>query len=290
MGGPSAEHEVSLKTGKMIIAHLDKSKYRAKAVVVNKNGKWPITLATLKKNFDLAFIAMHGEYGEDGTVQALLEKKHIAFTGSGSKASALGMSKQLSMIAFQKAGLCVPGAPQQLPLVVKPADRGSSVGVSIVRELPALPAAIARALYASPNILVQEFIAGRELTCGVLAIRGIETPLPPTEIIPVDAPFFDFNAKYKTGGSREITPPDLPAATIAAVQRVALIAHRAIKAQDMSRTDMIITPDEKIITLEINTIPGMTATSLLPQAAKAAGISFRQLLDCIIESALQRSK
>lgn len=285
IGGPSAEHEVSLKTGKMIVANLDRTKYRAKPIVISKAGKWPIAIMQLKRNFDLVFIAMHGEYGEDGQVQALLEKARIPFTGSGSRASALGMDKIAAAEAFKKAGLLVPGAPTALPIVVKPADRGSSVGVSIVRAMADLPEAIANALRYSKRLLVQQFIAGRELTCGILEIKGVPTPLPPTEIIPVDAPFFDFAAKYTKGGSREITPPNLPAETITEVQRAALAAHRAIGARGMSRTDMILAPTGELFVLEINTIPGMTATSLLPQAAAAAGITFPQLLDHIIAAA-----
>ncbi len=304
MGGPSAEYAISLRTGKMILQNLDRARYRARSIVVSKKGLWPIPFSRLKKEFDLVFIAMHGEYGEDGTVQALLEKYHIPFTGSGSRASRLGMNKIASGKLFERSKLHVPQPATALPLVVKPADRGSSVGVSIVKKISELTPAITKALQSSSSILLQQYIRGREFTCGVLEwkivgtrnqaretsclCRGNLLALPPTEIIPKGATFFDFNAKYTAGASKEVTPPRMRAKTINAIQRIALTAHQAIGARGFSRTDMILDKQGRLWVLEINTIPGMTATSLLPQGAKAAGIEFAKLLDVIIDTALSK--
>ena len=301
MGGPSAEHDISLKTGKMVLENLDKEKYSAKSVKISKTAKWQILPAKIKKDFDLAFIAMHGEYGEDGTVQKILDKNKIPYIGSGVKASALGMDKAKSSLLFKKAGLYV--APfdlihvgknfknfklsVDLPVVVKPNDRGSSVGISIVEKFTDLVNAIAKAAEFSPNVMIQKYIKGREFTCGVLDISGKTKPFLPTEIIPRSSRFFDYKAKYIIGGSQEITPPRLPQKDIKRIQQIAVRAHRAIGARGFSRTDAIMDEKNKFYVLEINTIPGMTETSLLPQAAKAGGISFAKLLDLIIESCVK---
>ncbi|MEK7191966.1 MAG: D-alanine--D-alanine ligase [Patescibacteria group bacterium] len=302
MGGPSAEHDVSLKTGEMILRFLNPNQYAAKGIVISKKGKWPIPPEKFKKKFDLAFIAMHGEYGEDGTLQSILDKNRIRYTGSGVKASRLGMDKAKSLLLFKKNGLDVPkftvvkGNPTLseakmlfgLPLAVKPADRGSSVGVSIVKKLQELPEAIKSALKHSQNVMIQEYINGREFTCGVLEINGKLKPLPPTEIIPRHGRFFDYEAKYLSGMSEEITPPRISQKEIKKIQQAALKAHQAIGARGMSRTDMIWS--DKIYVLEINTIPGMTQTSLLPQEAKEAGIEFPEMLNLIVESALNKTR
>lgn len=284
MGGPSAEYEISLKSGRMVLRALDKKKYIATPIVISKKGKWPVNFADFKKKFDLAFVAMHGEYGEDGTVQKILERHKIIYTGSDSQASKLGMDKIKSAAAFKKAGLAVPSSGKRFPLVVKPADRGSSVGVSIINSQQELTEALKLARRYSKKILVQEFVSGRELTCGVLEIDGHPRALPPTEIIPKSTRFFDYKAKYVRGASEEITPPKVPEKVIKKIQAQALLAHKVIGASGFSRTDMIV-GDSRIYVLEINTIPGMTETSLLPQQAKAAGISFPKLLDIIIKTA-----
>ncbi len=318
MGGPSAEHEVSLRTGRMILENLDKQKYFAKGIKISKKAEWPISPAEIKKGFDLVFIAMHGEYGEDGTVQKILDKYKIRYTGSGAKASALGMDKAKSSAVFKKAGLKAPDfslihvGPKfnfkleiGYPAVVKPNDRGSSVGISIVESFSGLLPAIKKASEYSRDIMIQKYIKGREFTCGVLEFNGKPKPFLPTEIIPRSSRFFDYDAKYTSGASREITPPRLPNSQIRKIQEIAVKAHKAIGARGFSRTDMIMESRSQsdrgssiesgqsnaqhrtsnIYVLEINTIPGMTETSLLPQAAKAGGISFPKLLDLIIESA-----
>ncbi len=289
MGGPSAEHAVSLRSGAMILKNLDSKRYKARGVIISRKGRWPITLDALKRDFDLVFIAMHGEYGEDGTIQALFDQHGIPFTGSGSAASRLGMDKAAANRTFIEAGLPVPpaGKPGRFPLVIKPADRGSSVGVTIAKNKREFLRGVETALSASPNILVQKFISGREFTCGVLELNGKTTALPPTEIIPGTSEFFDYRAKYTSGASQEITPPLINAGSIRKLQRIALRAHRAIGAKGFSRTDVIKDKLGRYFVLEINTIPGMTETSLLPQQAAAAGLPFPKFLEIIIEEALR---
>ncbi len=289
MGGPSSEYSVSIKTGRNIAANLNKKKYVVKTFLISKKGKWPVSLEDLKENYDLVLIAMHGEYGENGELQKILEKAEIKFAGSGSWASRIGMDKILSARAFRKVGLNVPENTKKVPLVVKPVDRGSSVGVSIVKDKKELAQAINLARKYSSRIMMQEFIEGREFTCGVLEINGRPRALPPTEIIPKSI-FFDFKAKYSVGGSREITPPKLPIKQIKFLQNIALIAHKAIGARGISRTDVIMDKGKKFYVLEINTLPGMTKTSLLPQQALAAGITFSKLLDIIVEAGMRANR
>ena len=336
MGGPSAEHEVSLKTGRKIIETLDQTKYLVKPVVVTKERRWltpPLetfllkasppaetALVSLEENraleaikhqgVDVVFIAMHGEFGEDGIVQGLLETIGLPYTGSGVLASALGMDKPRSLAIFRDAGLTVADfliikkdeweksekkiaarARKELglPLVIKPADRGSSVGVSIAYNVADIKSGVIGALRYSSSVMLERYIAGAEVTCGVLDLPDKTIPLQPTQIIPKSRKFFDYYSKYTPHATEEITPPRLPQEIILRIQETALKAHQAIGCSGMSRTDMILGKDGELYVLEINTIPGMTETSLLPQAAKAVGLSFPRLLDLIIEAALKRA-
>lgn len=303
MGGPSSEHEVSLSSGKTVANILDRKKYEVFPVFVDKRGKWDTDVAKLKDLVDLAFIAMHGEYGEDGTIQNLLEEVGMPYTGSDPASSALGMNKVLSERVFKTAGLNTPeslliqhfGDLDNLridfdwPVVVKPADKGSSVGVTIVKNPDEIYGALEQAFVFSRNVMIQEFIKGRELTCGVIEDSfGNTRALAPTEIIPKTAGFFDYDAKYIAGASEEITPARLPIDFIQLIQKTAMAAHRAVGASGFSRTDMMLSPYGKLYILEINTIPGMTPTSLLPQEALACGLSFPEFLDNVIQAAFRK--
>ena len=303
MGGPSAEHEVSLLSGEVIYGHLDREKYEVTPVIVTKDGEWPIGVDKLKNEVDIVFIAMHGEYGEDGVVQGLLRDAEIPFTGSDVLASALSMNKILSgrllashglniphfIVAHKHEGVSVGLEDLDFPVIVKPANRGSSVGVTIVRTEDDLRSALEKAFGFSRDAIIQEFIPGREVTCAVLDDGlGDAFPLPPTEVIPRLGAMFDYEAKYTPGASDEITPANLHDDAISFIQEVAVITHRAVGASGMSRTDMIIGEDDVLYVLEINTIPGMTPTSLLPQAAKVHGLTFSDLLDRIIDAGQRR--
>lgn len=259
---------------------------------------------------DVVFIAMHGTYGEDGRIQSLLELAGIPYTGSGVLASALAMDKIKSAQLLMSCGLNVPRhtafkktdwdknkkeiSPNikklGWPLVIKPADLGSSVGVSIVKNKNGLGAAFKKVWQNSDYLIAQEFIKGREVTCGVLEDpkTGRAFALPPTEIIPKNSAFWDYDAKYKPGASEEITPARFPKNINSSIQKTALEAHNILGCRGMSRTDMIV-KGPKIYTLEVNTIPGMTETSVLPQAAKTAGIGFPELLDIIITRAINKN-
>lgn len=310
MGGPSSEHEVSLRSGDKVFNGLNSELYEPFLLAISKTGEWGLSHSELKDRSDIAFIAMHGAYGEDGTVQSILEDRKIPYTGSSAAVSALAMNKFLSGKLFKRVGFSVPqtflvpkltwesGDKLKIlktafsyissPCVVKPNNQGSSVGVRIVRNADELKDALDHAFTFSREALIQQFISGREVTCGVLDHGWPRSafPLPPTEIVPKASHFFDYKSKYETGASDEITPAKLPASLARAVQDLAVGAHRAMNAKGFSRTDMIIDPRGVVYVLEINTIPGLTGESLLPKAALAAGIVFPKLLDTIISSAL----
>lgn len=256
---------------------------------------------------DVAFIAMHGTFGEDGTVQGLLEAFGIPYTGSGVMASALAMDKIKTKEILRYQGIPTPDwvslsrrgwqqerarilgdfiAPLGLPCVVKPCRQGSSVGISIVKEEAQMADAIDEALRHDTEVLLEAYVKGRELTCAVLGEPKTEAviPLPPTEIV-FAGEFFDYQSKY-TGETQEICPADLSPDENAAVQELACRTHAALGARGFSRTDFILN-DEGLHVLELNTIPGMTQVSLYPQAARAAGIEFDQLLDRMVELALE---
>lgn len=311
MGGPSAEHEVSLASGDFVLKHLDPRRYEIKPVIIPKTLKG-FRLLDLQA-FDCVFIAMHGEFGEDGQLQGLLEFLNIPYTGSGVLASSLAMNKIKSFELFRLHGLLVPPYTHftrwewkqnqsviwdfivqalQTPWVIKPADRGSSVGVSIANAEDGLIFAINQAFDYSDHVIVQEYIHGHEVTCAILHDdpRCEPLALPPTQIVPKKKAFFDYFSKYTPGATEEITPPDLPSKIISRIQATALKAHKILGCYGMSRTDMIVAagPQPQIYVLETNTIPGMTQTSLYPQAAKAMGLEFSELLDRLIAAAIRR--
>lgn len=260
---------------------------------------------------DVVFLALHGAVGEDGVVQGLLELAGLPYTGSGVLASALAMDKvkakevyrahgvpcardavvrrrDLAGLAALAAGLA---AEVGLPAVVKPVIGGSSVATRRVTDEASLAAAIEEALAVDERALVEECLEGVELTCGVLGGGPHEKPqaLPVTEIAPLGGGFFDFHAKYTAGACEEITPARIDEAATAEVQRLSLLAHEALGCEGLSRTDFILRGGVPVA-LETNTLPGMTATSLLPQAAAAAGLSFPELADRLLESALLRHR
>jgi D-alanine-D-alanine ligase len=246
------------------------------------------------RDADVVFLALHGGAGEDGRVQAMLDLAGMAYTGSNHIASAAAMDKDLSKRLFRSAGVPTPdwmmapadadaaGAALGWPVVVKPNKQGSTVGLSVVREPLQLQAAIDRALRYDDEVMLEKFIAGREFTVGVL--DGIA--LPVGEIIP-RGEVFDYESKYQTGGAREIFPADIPTSESALIQDYALRVHRVLKLGAYGRSDFRRDRAGGFWCLEANSLPGMTATSLLPQAAKAAGIEFPELLDRICRGALK---
>jgi D-alanine-D-alanine ligase len=298
-GGASSEREVSLNSGKQVAASLDKDKYH----VLTYDPKTDLArLVSDAGKIDVALIILHGPFGEDGTVQGLLDLLGIPYQGSGVLGSALAMNKLVSKQLYEKAGLPVPPYlalqrgervnPEDIekrlgwPVVVKPVSCGSSIGMSIVRQPMDRPEALDKAFAHDPCILLEAYIDGVELTGGVIGNNDLKA-LPLIEIIP-DAKhgFFNYEAKYTAGASKEICPARIDAALTQKAQLYAKAAHTALFCRGYSRTDMILKNNELYV-LETNTIPGMTATSLLPQAASKAGMNFSQLLDRLIELALE---
>ncbi len=299
-GGRSSEREVSLAGAKEVENALDKNKYNIKrydpASDLSK-------IIEDKDEIDVAFILLHGRYGEDGTIQGFLELLDIPYQGSGVLGSAIAMDKHLSKTLYKTAGVLTPKwllldkttkpnpteiiAEIGLPLMVKPYMQGSSVGMSKVCDETKLLEAIDLAWQYDDKIIIEAFIKGRELTGGVIGLKELRA-LPIVEIIPSDQyEFFDYEAKYKPGATKEICPAQISEEFTQKAQKISILCHKALSLTGYSRTDMILSPEGGIYAIETNTIPGMTPTSLLPQAAQKAGISFAKLLDLLIEMALE---
>jgi len=298
-GGISSEREVSLNSGDQVYEALDKNKYDIQRY--DPKTDLPRLIDAADK-IDIALIILHGPYGEDGTVQGLLDLLHIPYQGSGVLGSSLAMNKAATKLMYEKAG--IPGPPYilyerndtvdagacaaelGLPLVVKPVVGGSSVGMSIVRSASDLQAAVEKAFEFDSSVMAEAYVDGIELTGGVIGNKDLEA-FPIIEIIPDKAhKFFDYEAKYTAGITQEICPARIDEELTRQAQSYAKKAHQALFCRGYSRTDMILKGREFFV-LETNTIPGMTATSLLPQAAQAAGLNFTKLLDKLIELGLE---
>jgi D-alanine-D-alanine ligase len=253
-----------------------------------------VTRASDLLGVDVVFIALHGGSGEDGTVQAVLDLAGVPYTGSGHMGSAFAMDKDVSKRLFRAANVPTPDwlmAPVDAramfdtlgaPVVVKPNKQGSTVGLTVVRDPRALDEAIAAAARYDDEVMVERFVAGRELTVGIL--EG--APLAVGEIKPRRGEVFDYASKYQSGGADEIFPADLPVETTRLVQKLGLAAHRAVKAGPYSRVDFRLDTAGQPWCLEVNTVPGMTSTSLLPQSARAMGMEFPELCERICRSAV----
>lgn len=251
---------------------------------------------------DVIFIALHGRYGEDGAVQGMLELLGIPYTGSGVLASALAMDKIATKRVIQSCGVPTPAwttvsawqyarglmpdveGACGFPAIVKPNREGSTIGVTVVNSGGEVKAAIEEALRHDTSVLIERFVRGREITVGILGTHDLQL-LPIIEIRPTTG-FYDYEAKYTAGLTEKIVPAPLDKAVAAQALRAAEMTHRAVGCSGMSRVDMIVS-DEGVTVLEVNTIPGMTPTSLLPRAAQAAGISFTDLISRIIESGIE---
>lgn len=299
MGGPSSEREISLKSGKAIFDSLKSLAMDVVAIDIKTDKREENIPLILSQRIDCAFLALHGRFGEDGQVQQLMEELKIPYTGSGVSASQMAMDKISSHKIFEKNGLHVPGYTVvekatydqalktqlrfQFPLVVKPATHGSSIGLSIVDDEASYASAIELAFSYDNRVIVEEYIAGRELTVGILDDKA----LPVIEIIPKKR-FFDYEAKYQPGMTEYIVPAQIDEEVARRVQADALIAHRMLGCFGCSRADIILNKDAIPYILEINTIPGFTQTSLLPKAAKLVGIDFSRLCLRLIELAYEK--
>jgi D-alanine-D-alanine ligase len=279
MGGLSAEREVSLESGRAVVEALMSSGARVTPVDVRD------TSFVLPRGTDVVFIALHGTFGEDGQVQGILESRGMAYTGSTATNSAQAFNKISAKEAFGAAGIPTPARADasSLPVVVKPARQGSSVGVSIVREPAAVALAIAEARRHG-EVIVEQFIHGREFTVAIF--RG--KALPVVEIR-TRHDFFDYASKYTPGQAEEIVPAPVDSLLTARIQSLALRAHNCLECRDFSRVDIMQAHDGGLFVLEVNTIPGLTKNSLFPKAACAAGLSMQQLCVQLVELALTRA-
>lgn len=311
-GGPSNEHEVSLKTGENVLQYLPKDKYEGIDIVLAKDGQCyfnnaPLPFQKVSQVSDVVFNALHGYFGEDGKVQQILEKFDMPYTGSGVLASSLAMNKVLSRDVFKRSGFKIPKAiiiKEEEPMeeiavkifksmnpfwVIKPASAGSSVGVSVVRNFHGLIPAMEHAFSYDSTIIAEEYIEGREVTCGVLdGFRDEDIyALPVVEIVPPkEHGFFDYLVKYD-GSTQEICPAHFDNQIKREVENIARLAHQVLGCRGYSRTDMIVSKGG-VYLLELNTLPGLTSESLLPKSANAVGLEFPQLLDHIIGLALNK--
>ncbi len=310
-GGPSGEYEVSLQTGSNVLKSMPE-KYHAKDIFIDKKGVWHVDgiakpAEKIIRHFDVIFNALHGDFGEDGKVQQILDSFAVPYTGSGALASALGMNKYLSKKVFKSRGLKTPHYEMirrddasssrlfgvysnlQKPLVVKPNTSGSSLGISIVKEWEDFVTAVEKSFTFSDSVLIEEFIEGREATCAVLDSaknRDEVYPLAPIEILkPTENEFFDYDAKYN-GKSQEICPGNFSPEQTKQIQDLAVKAHQALGLRHYSRSDFIVTPDDVYI-LETNTLPGLTSESLLPKALRAGNCEFHEFLDHVLTLALR---
>ncbi len=302
MGGPSTEREISLKSGKAVFEVLKNRGLDVVALDFNTEHKETISGLLKGSGAEVVFIALHGRFGEDGTLQAILEELGILYTGSGVLASKLAMDKIAARKIFREKGINVPKSQVlnkfgsviegdiikkigSFPLVVKPATHGSSIGISFADNLTTFKKAIDLAFQYDENILAEEYITGRELTVSVLD----DAALPVVEIISGNK-FFDFEAKYKSAVTQYIVPAKLEPKTAQLVQKAGLASHRALNCQGFSRTDIILDKKNRPFVLEVNTIPGLTSSSLLPKAAHAAGIDFTKLCLRMISLAYEKKE
>lgn len=290
MGGLSAEREVSLRTGKAVLAALQGAGYQAVGLDAGRD----IALRLIEEQVEVAFIALHGRYGEDGTIQGLLEMMQIPYTGSGVLASSLAMDKETTKKILLYHELPTPAFQvyrkgdvlgdflkkcRHFPLVVKPAREGSTIGISIVRDEQGLAVGLQDALQHDDHVLVEDFIQGMEITVGVLAGEA----LPIIQIAPKGG-FYDYHAKYTAGQTEYILPAPLDSALYHRVQQVARDVYRVLGCSGAARIDFMVR-EKEFYCLEANTIPGMTETSLLPKAAQQAGLDFAELTQRILEDA-----
>ena len=301
LGGCSSEREISLKTGQAIAQALAETGFCVEKIDVQSENPIHVTEQIRPYNIDVAFIALHGAFGEDGRIQSILESLDIAYTGSGPKASELAFNKKQTQNFLKNHGVTIPSyvivteqdflrdkglilESIKLPAVVKPTCEGSSIGVSIVRSEDKLEEALINALQFNQEVIIEQFILGREMTVGIIDQHA----LPIVEIVPRHD-FFDFEAKYQKGMTDYVVPAEVSAERTEKIQTQAKKVHDLIGCVDLSRVDFIVTDDAAYV-LEINTVPGFTETSLVPKAAEHAGITFNQLCTQLVDLAYARKE
>lgn len=297
-GGLSSEREVSLRSGKNCFDALQRLGY-ANVELLDVNQQIGQTLA--EKKIEIAYIALHGKYGEDGCIQGLLELMGIPYTGCRVAASALTMNKALTKSVLKDAGLpvidsvvfksgSVNGKPVEMnlpyPVMVKPINEGSSIGMSKVDKAEDLKDALKTGFQYADEVMVEQYVFGKSLTVGVVEVNGQPQVTPILELRPTKSEWYDLEAKYTEGGTEFILPAELSEQTTKAIQDATLQAHLAAGCRGVSRIDFVVDGDNKFYILEINTIPGMTNLSDLPAQAKAMGIGYDELVECILKTAV----
>jgi len=301
-GGPSNEHEISVNSAHNVLSRIDTELYEPIEILISKEGLFRIgekefetvpAIEEISKIADIIFPVLHGKFGEDGVLQELLERRHVLFIGSGSKASRNAMNKDISNTIFERNNLTIPTSEIiskdnpvtsiDFPVIVKPLNEGSSLGVQKCESEQDVHTTMNTTNH--EKMLVQECIEGREFTCAVLEIDGVSTVLPPSEIILKDTNLFDYKTKYTPGACTEITPAEIDDSLQEEIQDVALQCHKILNCKSISRTDVIVSKNGTIYVLETNTLPGMTQTSFVPAQAKAYGLSMKDLITTMIESA-----
>ena len=295
MGGISSEREISLDSGKSIIENINKDKYEVVSIVIDKKED----IVTKVKGIDFALLALHGQFGEDGTVQSVLQTLGIPYSGCGPLSSGMCMDKDVTKSILQAAGIRTAPwinlhqndeidyeAIKKLgyPVVVKPTHGGSSVATFIVKEEREIAGCVAEAFKWDKEVMIEKFIKGDEITCPVYGDKML-----PVIAIKPKAEFFDFASKYDDGGAQEIVV-ELDKELNEKVEKMALATYKALKCEVYSRVDMIVTSDGTPYILEVNTLPGMTKNSLIPKSAAAVNISFDKLIDMIIEDSMKISR
>ncbi|MCI0635808.1 MAG: D-alanine--D-alanine ligase [Actinobacteria bacterium] len=301
-GGRSSEHDVSLVSARSVVAGLLEVGYDAAPVEIDQRGVWELGAApphALFSGFDVVFPALHGPFGEDGTVQGLLELAGVAYVGAGVTASGLAMDKDLFKAVMRDKGIPVTrsvtlregdrsdGSPFGYPVVVKPARLGSSVGISIVRAAEELEEALGLAFAHDDKVLVEEFVRGVEVECSVLGNTEPVASLP-GEIVPLLADWYDHASKYEEGGMELIVPPRVPADTVERVRELAIASFLACDCEGMARVDFFVDESGEVLVNELNTIPGFTPTSVYAKLFEASGLFYADLLRRLVELALER--
>ncbi len=315
-GGRSSEHEISLASARSVLESLDPERYDVVTVAIGRDGRWelgsgdgsvaetlPVPAANAPATLgavDVVLPILHGPFGEDGTVQGLLELAGVAYVGAGVAASALCMDKDLFKKVLRDSGIAVArhvalrsgDAVENsfgYPCFVKPARLGSSVGISKVHDDSELGPAVELAFRHDDKVLIEEFLDGIEVEVGVLGNRDPVASLP-GQIVPLGHEWYDFASKYEEGGMDLVIPPDLPDDVIEAVQRVAVEAFRVTECEGMARADCFVVAGDRVIVNELNTIPGFTSTSVYAKLFEASGVTYDELLQRLIELALERQE
>jgi D-alanine-D-alanine ligase len=303
-GGPSSEHEVSLSSSENILEHIDRELFDVLPVLITKECQYVIDGISynegdglnelVTRSIDVVFPMLHGKYGEDGSLQKKLEDLRIRFVFSSSQASALAIDKNKTNEILQSHAILIPQSSVitrmstehscKYPIIVKPIDEGSSVGLFKCSNVDDYRNSLEKIFEKHHEMLVQEFIQGREFTCGIIEKDNEIVPLVATEIVLTKGETFDYDAKYTVGGCEEITPASVDEKNMRRLQNCAMRCHSLVGCKSLSRTDMIL-QGEDLYVLEINTIPGMTKTSFIPAEARACGYSMKELITILIESA-----